>query len=160
MKLDQNNVLICNCLESNYEGIPCRHEICVFIKETKSTSCLNINARWTSQFFNVEQLEEIGESEDEEENVQEDEMEEDFNFDQEEIKSEEEFDDEKESQLEEEVDHSIECEIIFNKESEISYNQDWDQNSIDSKDCDIINEKEEFELEISDKKQGRTKRKV
>lgn len=42
-----------------FEGIPCGHELCVYFKETTTINKLNINQRWTKQFFNPESLPEI-----------------------------------------------------------------------------------------------------
>ena len=52
-------------MESIYEGLPCRHEFCVFIKETKQISCLNIHERWKINYFDQSQLEELSDSEEE-----------------------------------------------------------------------------------------------
>ena len=46
----------CSCKESKFEGIPCRHELCVYVKGSKALSNLNFHKRWTKQYFNIEQL--------------------------------------------------------------------------------------------------------
>ena len=30
-----NNLLICDCKESEFEGLPCRHELCVYLKGSR-----------------------------------------------------------------------------------------------------------------------------
>lgn len=52
-------------MESTYEGLPCRHEFCIFIKETKDISCLNIQERWKFEYFKKEELDAISDSENE-----------------------------------------------------------------------------------------------
>lgn len=51
-----NGILLCSCMESLYEGFPCRHEMCIFIKENMSIQNLNIHQRWTKEYFNLDQL--------------------------------------------------------------------------------------------------------
>ena len=48
--------LICSCQESMFEGLPCRHELSIYVKTTQSIKVLNINHRWTKEFFNVSVL--------------------------------------------------------------------------------------------------------
>ena len=65
MEINQNDVLICSCQESTYEGLPCKHEFCIFIKETKPISFLNIHPRWTLEYFNPLNLSDIKSSDEE-----------------------------------------------------------------------------------------------
>jgi len=55
----ENNKLVCDCLESCFEGIPCRHELCVYIKGTKPVNLLNFQKRWTKEYFDVTSVPEI-----------------------------------------------------------------------------------------------------
>lgn len=64
--------LCCDCLESVYEGLPCRHELCIYIKETRPLNELGIHERWTLNYFTrrnlgVEQEEQETSDEEEEE---------------------------------------------------------------------------------------------
>jgi len=45
--------------------MPCRHELCVFIKDSKSITSLNIHKRWKVEYFDTAQLDEISDSESE-----------------------------------------------------------------------------------------------
>jgi len=74
----QNGVLKCFCKESIFEGIPCKHELTVLIKEGLSENALYFNQRWTKAFYSSEDLEEsmnksqgIISKEEEEENKEE-----------------------------------------------------------------------------------------
>jgi len=58
-------------MESIFEGLPCRHECCIFIKETLPISSLNIHLRWTNEYFDQSQLSDINESNDDEEEKEE-----------------------------------------------------------------------------------------
>jgi len=58
----EKGVLRCSCLESIYSGIPCKHELCICIKETLDISNLFVNNRWSKDFFKIiQQPEEIKE---------------------------------------------------------------------------------------------------
>jgi len=48
--------LICSCLESKFEGLPCRHEFSILIKQTIPITYLNIQPRWKKDFFIPEEL--------------------------------------------------------------------------------------------------------
>lgn len=52
----KNRKLLCSCKESIFEGIACRHEICVFIKQSRDILELHIQKRWEKNYFNVAQL--------------------------------------------------------------------------------------------------------
>ena len=70
----RGNKLICDCLETVYDGIPCRHELCLYIKESLPVSVLNLNDRWSLPYFDPDNLAPIdGESEEEKETFEEDE---------------------------------------------------------------------------------------
>ena len=76
----ENNVLKCSCQESHFEGVPCRHELCVFIKGSRTISNLNVHKRWTKNYFALSSLpnfqEELQDEEEEEkENDKEEEKE-------------------------------------------------------------------------------------
>ena len=53
-------------MESTYEVLPCRHELCIFIKETKPISLLYVHKRWTNEYFKQNDLPQISDSEEEE----------------------------------------------------------------------------------------------
>ena len=63
-------------MESIYEGLPCRHELCIFIKETKPISLLYVHKRWTNEYFKQNDLPQISDSDEEEEEKEEGEEEE------------------------------------------------------------------------------------
>ena len=71
MKENSQKILICNCNESVYEGLPCRHELCILIKESKTLSNLKINQRWTKEYFSQDNLSDVSDSEEEEEEEEE-----------------------------------------------------------------------------------------
>ena len=48
--------LQCDCLESIFEGLPCKHELCIYIKESQPISALNIAERWTLEYFKPEDI--------------------------------------------------------------------------------------------------------
>lgn len=64
---------MCECKESVYEGFPCKHELCIFLKENMNIKNLNIASRWTKEYFQLEDfsnsayLDEVREENDEEE---------------------------------------------------------------------------------------------
>ena len=64
----QNNILTCSCQESCFEGIPCRHELCVYAKGSKQIANLNFQKRWSKNYFDVAKLPKV-ELEDEEEDL-------------------------------------------------------------------------------------------
>ena len=43
--------LMCSCLESVFEGIPCRHELCIYVKASQSLNALNVHPRWHKAYF-------------------------------------------------------------------------------------------------------------
>jgi len=47
----QNAILLCDCQESVFEGIPCRHELCVYVKGGKSIETLNFNKKMGKRIF-------------------------------------------------------------------------------------------------------------
>ena len=57
----KNGKIQCDCLESIYEGIPCRHELCVYLKSSLEISKLNFNQRWNIDYFQTEDLPPIDE---------------------------------------------------------------------------------------------------
>jgi len=59
--------ITCDCKESVFEGLPCRHELCIYFKEMLSICQLNFNKRWTLSFFNQEDLPQILDPEDSDE---------------------------------------------------------------------------------------------
>ena len=72
--LTSDNILLCDCQESNYEGIACRHELCVYVKASKPLENLNIHKRWSKEYFDITKLPEIqSNDEDEESNRSQDE---------------------------------------------------------------------------------------
>jgi len=76
----ERSVLACECKESIYEGLPCRHELCVYIKDTLDIENLHIQQRWTRDYFEEKELSEDSSSEGEsEEDKQENRSEEDRN---------------------------------------------------------------------------------
>ena len=62
VKEDRKGTLFCNCLESIFESLACRHEFCVLIKETKPISSLYIHERWTKEYFDQKELSDISDS--------------------------------------------------------------------------------------------------
>ena len=47
VKLNHESMkLKCNCKFSNWSGYPCRHELCVIVKQSLSFQVSNINKRW------------------------------------------------------------------------------------------------------------------
>jgi hypothetical protein len=51
----KKNILVCYYQESIFDGLACRHEICVMIKANKlASSNLKIAPRWIKAFFNPE----------------------------------------------------------------------------------------------------------
>ena len=46
-----NRKLTCSCQESLFEGLPCRHELSVYVKTTQGIDALNIHPRWTKDYF-------------------------------------------------------------------------------------------------------------
>jgi len=50
------NKLICSCQESIFEGIPCRHELCVYVKASQNIDMLNVQQRWLKEFFDPSSL--------------------------------------------------------------------------------------------------------
>ena len=46
--------LICECQDDVYLGIPCRHQIAVFIKARCALKYLSFNKRWTISFYKDE----------------------------------------------------------------------------------------------------------
>jgi len=81
----KNNILYCECQESLYEGIPCRHEFCIFIKETMDLKNLNFAERWTKNYFSRENVSELEEEEKEEDILEILEVKEQFDEEEEEI---------------------------------------------------------------------------
>ena len=76
VKVKQNK-LFCDCMESTFEGLPCKHEFCIYIKESKHISMLNISQRWSLEYFNPETICPIEDNSDEEsENFEEEDQEE------------------------------------------------------------------------------------
>ena len=65
------NVLRCDCEESCFEGLPCRHELCVFVKDTLPNKNLNIHERWKKTYFDEEMLPKISSDAEEEEELEE-----------------------------------------------------------------------------------------
>jgi len=64
-------------MESTFEGLPCKHEFCIYIKESKHISMLNISQRWSLEYFNPETICPIEDNSDEEsENFEEEDQEE------------------------------------------------------------------------------------
>ena len=60
----KNNLLSCDCRESPFSRLPCRHEICISTEESKPFSCLNIYSGWKLDYFDASVLcliEDIGE---------------------------------------------------------------------------------------------------
>ena len=55
----------CICKESCFEGLACRHELCVYIKGSKSAESLYVHERWRADYFDVSKLPEIINDEDE-----------------------------------------------------------------------------------------------
>lgn len=54
-----NNLLICACGESFFEGLPCRHELAVYIKASRPLNQLYINKRWRYSYFNPQDIDPI-----------------------------------------------------------------------------------------------------
>ena len=52
--------------------MPCRHELSIYIKETKPLASLNIHKRWSFDHFDASVLPEVSEKEDETEEASED----------------------------------------------------------------------------------------
>jgi len=50
----KRDLLHCDCFESEFEGLPCKHELCIYIKECKPFKCLRIIKRWELSYFNPE----------------------------------------------------------------------------------------------------------
>ena len=61
----EKKTLRCSCQESLYEGLPCRHEICICVKEDMPISYLNIHDRWQQHYFTPTAFETISDSEEE-----------------------------------------------------------------------------------------------
>jgi len=68
VKLNPNQIFVCNCQESVFEGLPCKHELCIYIKENGTFHQLNIQQRWKLEYFNPSELSDISISDDEREN--------------------------------------------------------------------------------------------
>jgi len=51
-----NDKSTCACKESTFEGLPCRHELCVYVKGSKPLAWLNFHRRWTYEFFEIQHL--------------------------------------------------------------------------------------------------------
>ena len=133
VELNRRKVLICSCKESCYEGLPCRHELCIFVKETMPASSLNIHSRWNKEYFNQNDLSDIEDLEDSENEYESDENNEsqssqsfyghrsdDENEEVKEDVSEEEedasvFGDEIKEEDEEDREETIEIEVLINK---------------------------------------------
>lgn len=72
----ENNILKSSCRESCFEGIPCRHELCVYVKGSKSVANLNFHLRWSKGYFDISTLPKIHEEVNEEsknQNIEEEE---------------------------------------------------------------------------------------
>jgi len=52
----ENGKLICSCKESTFEGLPCRHELCVYVKGSKPITSLHFQNRWAYEYFDVKSL--------------------------------------------------------------------------------------------------------
>ena len=61
-------------MESNFEGLPCRHELCLYIKESLPVSVLNIHKRWTLKYFDPSVLCPIEEESEREDEIYEEEQ--------------------------------------------------------------------------------------
>ena len=72
VKLNIHNKLICDCEESIFEGMPFRHELCIYIKEMKPLLSFNIHKRWTFGHFDKSILPDVSEKEDETEKTSDD----------------------------------------------------------------------------------------
>lgn len=46
-----------------FEGIACRHELCAYIKGSKSLKNLNIHKRWSKEYFDITKLPRVEEVE-------------------------------------------------------------------------------------------------
>lgn len=46
-----NSKLKCDCENDVYDGIPCRHQIAIYLKRKISFDCLPFNPRWEKAFF-------------------------------------------------------------------------------------------------------------
>lgn len=67
----EEEILVCDCKESVFEGLPCRHELCIYIKETLEIKSLNFQKRWTRDYFEYKELNEDISSEEENEDSDE-----------------------------------------------------------------------------------------
>ena len=51
--------------------MPCRHELCVYVKGSKPLKNVNIHSRWTKEYFDINKLPKIETEDDEEEEEKE-----------------------------------------------------------------------------------------
>jgi len=63
----ENDLLVCSCKESLFEGLACRHELCVYVKGNKAIENIYVHQRWLESFFDVSKLPQILKETDEEE---------------------------------------------------------------------------------------------
>jgi len=48
----KDKYLNCSCLESNFDGVPCRHELAMCILKFKDPMTLYFAKRWEIKYFN------------------------------------------------------------------------------------------------------------
>lgn len=110
VQFNRRKILVCSCLESTFEGLPCRHELCILNKEMKPMSSLNINKRWEKSYFNQGEVSDVSEDEESSDEEEEEDSGSEDNADEEGISSEErlKFDEESKENDDEDEDEGDE----------------------------------------------------